>query len=80
PVEFVAKKMDDAKMYGGSALFTTLGQRYSGPDVITLYGYGNLGNGQQLEVSAANGLSDLRNESKNGKFNSASISYKKIHE
>lgn len=80
PVEFVAKKMDDAKMYGGAALFTTLGQRYSGPDVITMYGYGNIGNGQQLEVSSANGLSNLRDESKNGKFNSTSISYKKIHE
>lgn len=49
-------------------------------DVITMYGYGNIGNGQQLEVSSANGLSNLRDESKNGKFNSTSISYKKIHE
>lgn len=66
----------DKKM-GASVGYSNMGQRYSGPDVGTAYGWANIGNGQQLDVSAAHGFSDWGNNSKDGRFESGVLSWRK---
>jgi hemolysin activation/secretion protein len=65
------------KKIGASIGYSNMGQRYSGPDVATAYGWANIGNGQQLDVSAAHGFSAWSNDSKGGRFESGVLSYRK---
>ena len=57
---------DSTKTIGGDFVFTTLGQRYSGPDVATLSLWQNIGNNQQIDFQFAHGFPELRSESKGG--------------
>lgn len=68
---------EGARMRGGNLIFSTLGQRYSGPDVLTGYGWMNLGNAQQIDVSASHAFSDWREDSKDGRFNNVTLGYRK---
>ena len=76
-VRTTAKKIDDAKRYGASVVLSNVGQRYSGPDVGTAYGWANIGNGQQIDLSVAHGFSNARSESWGGKYESGAASYRK---
>lgn len=67
----------DAKKAGVSLGYSSMGQRYSGPDVATGYGWANIGNGQQLDASLAHGFSDWRSDSKHGRYESGAVSYRK---
>ena len=79
PMNTKTSQMEDYRPYGGSLVFNTMGQRYSGPDVLTGYGYYNIGNGQQLEGSYSHGF-QFRPESKGGKFENFGAGYKKAHQ
>jgi hypothetical protein len=68
------------KKMGASVGYSSMGQRYSGPDVATAYGWANIGNGQQLDVSLAHGFSDWRDDSKDGRYESGVVSYRKASE
>lgn len=67
----------DARLYGGSVVYSSLGQRYSGADVGTVYGYWNPGNGQQLDASVSHGFSGWRDDSEGGRFENANLGYRK---
>lgn len=67
--------VENYKDKGGSVVFTTLGQRYSGPDVLTAYGWANIGNGQQIDASIANGF-QFREQSEGGKYLNGTFGYK----
>lgn len=78
PVEINHSEIENFKDKGGSIIFTTLGQRYSGPDVLTGYAWKNLDNGQQIDVSLANGF-QWREESEGGKYVNGTLGYKNAH-
>lgn len=69
-------KDPDARQYGGSVVYSSLGQRYSGADVGTVYGYVNPGHGQQFDASVSHGFSSLRDDSENGRFENANLGYR----
>lgn len=71
------ERVPDASQAGGSLIFSTLGQRYSGPDVLTAYGWLNIGNAQQLDASVSHAFSDWREDSRDGRFNNLTLSYRK---
>ena len=62
---------------GGNVIFSTLGQRYSGPDVLTAYGWANVGDAQQLDASVSHAFSDWREDSRDGRFNNLTLGYRK---
>jgi hemolysin activation/secretion protein len=72
PLAISASPSSDRR-YGGALNFSTYGQRYSGRDVITASGYVNMGSDTQLGVTASKGLSDLRDESKGGSYESLTV-------
>lgn len=72
-----ATPLVDSKAYGASLGISTMGQRYSGPDVATAYGWINFGSGQSADVSLVHGLSNLSRDSKGGSYNSGTAGYKK---
>lgn len=72
--------VEDAKMKGASLIYSSLGQRYSGSDVLTAYGWMNLGNGQQIDGSVAHAFSDWREDSEDGAFNNITAGYRKATE
>ncbi len=72
--------VEDAKMKGASLIYSSLGQRYSGSDVLTAYGWANLGNGQQIDGSVAHAFSDWREDSEDGAFNNVTAGYRKASE
>lgn len=74
PVIVTATPKEDYKPWGGSLIYNTMGQRYSGPDVVTAYGYYNLGDGQQVNASYSHGF-QFRDDSQGGNFNNETISY-----
>ncbi|CAM8622257.1 hypothetical protein MCEMSHM24_02478 [Comamonadaceae bacterium] len=57
-----------SKQVGGSFGYSSLGQRYSGSDVLTASAYANLKTGFQAEASAAVALADTTDESRGGGF------------
>lgn len=67
----------DSQKAGASLGYSSMGQRYSGPDVATLYGWANIGNGQQLDASLAHGFADFSDDSKHGRYESGAFSYRK---
>jgi hemolysin activation/secretion protein len=79
PVVVSETPMPEYKKYDGLMVFNTLGQRYSGPDVLTAYGFYNLGDGQQIEGSLSHGF-QWRDEAKGGRFENLGAGYKKAHE
>ena len=66
----------DVKIYGGSVIFSSYGQRYSGPDVLTLYGWRNIGNAQQIDASFGHAFSNWRNDSRGGRFDNGTVGYR----
>lgn len=56
----------NAKRLAWSA--TSFGPRYSGADVLTLSGYAALGNGWTADAGITTALSDLRDDSKGGRY------------
>lgn len=67
----------DAKRAGGGIGYTSMGQRYSGPDVATLYGWANIGSGQQIDGSFSHGFADWNSDSKHGRYENANAAYRK---
>ena len=72
PLEIGAKQTPD-KDWGGSATYSTYGQRYSGRDVVTVSGWKSIGHDTQLNANYSEGLSDLRKDSKGGFYHSANV-------
>lgn len=76
PLTTVATPMSDFQKTGGSWVFNTYGQRYSGPDVLTGYGFYRPGEGQQIEASYSHGF-QWRPTAEGGKFENLTLGYKK---
>ncbi|MBM4221989.1 MAG: hypothetical protein FJ170_08590, partial [Gammaproteobacteria bacterium] len=64
--------IEDYKAGGFAAVFSTYGQRYAGADVATLYGYRNIGGGQQIDGSLSHGFPSWREDSKGGRYDNLS--------
>jgi hemolysin activation/secretion protein len=81
-VEVVAEAVavPGAKMSGGNLIFSTLGQRYSGNDVLTGYIWKNAGDAQQLDASIAHAFSDWREDSRKGRFDNMTLGWRKAHQ
>lgn len=58
----------------GSAGFTNAGARYAGADLITASMRADLGHGNELDLSAAHGLSNMSSDSFGGRYNAAGAS------
>ena len=68
-----AKK--DFKQTGAAVVFSNYGQKYSGQNVGTVYGFAKPGHGQVIEATASHGFKD--SDSKGGDFNAGSLTYRK---
>ena len=66
--------LKNPKQAGGALLFSTLGQRYSGQNVGSLYSYAKLGNGQIVEGTVSHAFHSP--DAEGGKFNSLFVNYK----
>lgn len=62
----------DRPWYSGSYGFTNVGARYSGPDLLTGALRADLGHGNEVDLSAAHGLSNWSSNSKGGQYNALS--------
>lgn len=72
-----AAPLEDRKQWGATAAFTTLGQRYAGADVGTLYGFRNLGSGQQIDASLSHGFPEWRDDSKGGRYENIALGWRR---